>query len=1252
MALPENLGRMVNKNLFNKVPLPFCTISSKGEVLDANDLFTSLFNIASSEKRMGIYDYLAQTEKDRFELWIEEGIKNGDFSPTLFSCKLGGKFFRLLFNAVAEAGISPLQINCTITLIEKAEQKRKDQSSPNQPSDEYFESQERFSKAFQYASIGMALVAPDGTWLKVNQSVCHLVGYSENELMQLTFQDITHPDDLDLDLGYVLKMLEGKIQTYKIEKRYFHKKGNIVWVLLSVSLVRSRDGAPLYFISQLEDITEWKHTQEALRKNEERFQLLVSGTNLGIWEWNKTGKRDYLSDKFCELTGYTQEELDSNMNNVFNLIHPKHRDSVSNRLKSYSLRNNPFNVEVLLKKKNGEYGWFLFAGRAQLDENREIIKVIGYTRDITEKKRANTQFEGLFNSSPEGILIIDDSKNIKIANDQTTILFGCSKKEIEGKPITDFIPELFLEQKYLNSNHIERNNEFETNIELSITGKNGVHTPVEVVLNPLESSVSKSMIVTIRDISTRLKNIEERTKILTALDETTDGIFMFEPDTLRHIYVNSGASKQIGYTEKELLKMMPFDFKSEYNEESYRQLIKPLVSGQKKSLFMETVHRHKNGNYIDVEIIFKLAKLDQDQKVIVAVVRDIVERKQAEEALLLSEERYRQLYENSTFGIYRISKEGEIVLANPALIKLLGFDSLEELKKRDLQKEGFSKHSKRQEFIALMEEQGRVSDYESVWMKKNGEYIYIRENAKLTIDEKTGEHFYDATIEDITEKRQIEKERIARQAAEEANRSKSIFLANMSHEIRTPLNSIIGFSNLLQTSLKDPKKKSQVASIRSSGKTLLSIINDILDLSKIEAGKMKLNPEPTNLVKLLRDIKQVISPLAKDKNIKFYVKTEIAEDLNLLIDEVRVKQMLFNLIGNAVKFTERGYVNLYVNIIPRNSETSDIFILIEDTGIGIPKDQLKSIFEPFTQQEGQPEKIFGGTGLGLTIVKQIVDMMNGTIKVTSKVGMGSKFKISLPEIYVDDDVVLKDNDTDFDPSTIKFDKAKVLIVDDNKYNRELIKDFLAYSPLELLEAGNGHEAVKLSQIHKPDLILMDLKMPVMSGVKASNIIRKSKKTSHVPIIAISASVGSNINDQAELKIFDEFLLKPLVFSTFAEVLKRYLKYKLIAKAQEQTNKKKRKVKGGNLHPDTLDELVKKLKEDFIPQQESALKGQVINQIEDFGRKLMTLAEGTSCTLLYDYAEEICEYTERFEIKKLMDSLIAFPQLIDKITEQQ
>ena len=1109
-----------------------------------------------------------------------------------------------------------------------------------------YESNERFSKAFYYASIGMALVSLTGMWLKVNKSVCEIVGYSEEELMKLTFQDITHPEDLDLDLSYVEKMLKGEIKTYKIEKRYYHKNKQIVWVLLSVSLVKDQNNRPLYFISQIEDITEWKLTQEALKKSEERFRLLVSGTNLGIWEWNELSKQNYYSKKFFELTGYKEEELDCDSIDIIELVHPEQQNFLRKQFDESFQKNQPFKAEFLLKKKNGEYGWFLAAARAQLNEEGRPIRIIGYLDDIEEKKQAEIQFEGLFNSSPDGIFILNNDFQIVMINSKVETLLGSKSDKIIGNSIEQFIPLLSEEENsFIEFSSTGRENKWiGKNLELYIVGKNNHHIPIEVALNPVETGRNRLLIITVRDITKRLSDSVERERILTALNVTTDGIFMFEADTLRHVYVNAGASKQIGYTESELLKMTPLDFKIEYSEKTYRQLMGPLISGEQSSVTIETKHKHKNGSIIDVEIIFKLAMLEATQKIIVAVVRDITERKRAEIALSLSEERYREIYENSIFGIYRTQKDGKILLANPALVKLLGFDNLQELQKRDLSSEGFASTYSREDFIRQIEAGGKLTDHESVWVKKNGEEIYVRENVKLVIDKFTGEHYYDATVEDISGKKEAEEERIARQAAEEANRAKSIFLANVSHEIRTPLNSIIGFSNLLYLSLKDSKQKSQVNSIRTSGKSLLNIINDILDLSKIEAGKLDLNPEPTNLYSLVKDIELIMAPIAEEKGVPFYLNIKRNIKYILLLDETRIKQILFNLVNNAIKFTDKGQVTLSVNVIPKSEERAAISFVVEDSGIGIPEKELETIFEPFVQQKGQSEKIYGGTGLGLSITRQIVNMMNGKIQVASKVGEGSVFDVFLPDIVIKE--AFADGNTtnlDFDPSTLIFEKARLLVVDDNDFNRNLIKDFLSSSPLEIFDAGNGKEAVELASTLKPDLILMDLKMPVVDGLQAGKIIKNNNETKHIPVIAISASSLDMASE--DLSLFNDFLLKPVVFSELADALKKYLKYKLKPQGVSKAKTKNYVLRINNNQLHKLPTVIEILESEFVPLCHEVLNSQVINQMELFGEKLARFGEETSFSIFNDFAVEILDLCEKFEVDKLMEKLNTFPDMI-------
>jgi PAS domain S-box-containing protein len=1113
------------------------------------------------------------------------------------------------------------------------------------------ESKERFMSAFQYAAIGMAIVSTEGKWIKVNKSVCQIVGYTEDELIGMTFQDITHPADLNIDLDNVNKMLRGEISSYQIEKRYIHKNGSMVWALLSVSLVHSEDDKPLYFISQIQDISVLKKDQNALKESEERFRLAAAGNGFGIWEWRNPPEDDFVSDTFCELIGYPREEIGRTLERIFELIHPDYQDRVQADFVRHLSQKQPFLSEFLLKKKNGDYAWFEVTGQAQFNDEGRAVRSVGYLIDITLRKQAVDRFKFLLNSSPDGIMMIDKEYRLAMINKQLSFLFGLDESEIIGKSILDFIPDF---EKQVNKK--KQKSEGNTKPPLSDTffdsfiiqeGKEKV--PVELAVNYLSFEEELTMIATVRDVTDRLQADYERKQILTALNATTDGIFMFDPKTLKHMYVNAGAVRQVGYTEEELLNMTPFDFKVKYSEESFRKILEPLLRFEKKSVTIETVHKHKNGNIFDVEVILQLAVNSDAAKTIVAVVRDISKRKLDEEALHLSEERFRALYENSTFGIYRTSPNGKIILANPALIKLLGFDSLEELQTRNLSTNGYVESSERLEFILQMKRYGKVTDMESVWLKKDGTPIFVRESARLIRDKNTGEHFYDGTVEDITDKKQAEADRIARQAAEAANKAKSIFLANMSHEIRTPLNSIIGFSELLSTSLKDPKSRSQADSIRTSGKNLLRIINDILDLSKIEAEKLILQTEPVDIHKFIGDFENIFRPMAKEKGISFFIEIEREISRALILDETRVRQIVFNLVGNAIKFTPEGNVILSVDIQIHDNEKADMLISVEDSGIGIPKEQQELIFEPFTQQEGQLEKKYGGTGLGLSITQHLVRMMGGEIKLTSEVGKGSIFTVTIPNIEISDVETSPGKEVVFDPTGVKFERGKILVVDDNVENRNLLRDYFAYSSLEIFEADEGSVAVALAKKIKPDVILMDLRMPGMNGVDATMILKADPETTQIPIIAVSASSKILFKDRFNSEVFNDFLVKPILFGELTEILKKYLKYSKIHSDNQQENAI---ISYGHLLNEeqkrSLESLTKELENKFVPACHDVLKKQEINTIEAFGRSLALWGETNSQDMVRDYGESICIFADNFEIDELMKKLQSFPQFVIKL----
>ncbi len=491
----------------------------------------------------------------------------------------------------------------------------------------------------------------------------------------------------------------------------------------------------------------------------------------------------------------------------------------------------------------------------------------------------------------------------------------------------------------------------------------------------------------------------------------------------------------------------------------------------------------------------------------------------------------------------------------------------------------------------------------------------------------------------------------AKSRAEHSNQEKSIFLANMSHEIRTPMNAILGFSELLGNDLTLPRHQNYLQFIRTSAVSLLQLINDILDMSKIEAGVMDLHPEPTDTREICDFIHTLFFEPAAKRGIK--LQCHVVADLPhaLLIDRIRLRQILVNLVGNAVKFTDKG--NVDVRVLWEKQETSShITLVIEvlDTGVGIPKDKLDAIFKPFVQSGAHQEKEKQGTGLGLSIVKRLTEIMGGTVTVASVLGQGSAFHLRFPHTPISarlaaSEKIEKQNEfVDFN----ELHPATLLVVDDNQTNRDLIREMFAGSHHTLIFGFSGEDAVGIAKKTKLDIVLLDIRMPGMDGYEALRHIRKIPGLELVPSIAVTAS--ALLAEESTLKEkFSGYVRKPFsrreLFTELSEFLPRHEK---AAPAGVENS--------GPAGPETMaavpKELITQLRHLVLDPWPKIRDSVAINESKTFAQGLEGLGQRWNCQPLVAYAQKILQDAENYSVLELEKHLGEFAALVEQLDKHK
>jgi two-component system sensor histidine kinase/response regulator len=536
---------------------------------------------------------------------------------------------------------------------------------------------------------------------------------------------------------------------------------------------------------------------------------------------------------------------------------------------------------------------------------------------------------------------------------------------------------------------------------------------------------------------------------------------------------------------------------------------------------------------------------------VLGVGRDVTEIKLSQILSNENEFKIKAIFDTIEIGITITDPEGNIIDCNNASEKLLGISKEEHLIRNyagvewkiirpDLSPMSPDEYAS----VIALRENRPVFNVQMGILKKDESITWLNVNASPINLPNYGVVISYIDITSIKNSETILKK--AKDEAERANRIKSEFLANMSHDIRTPMNAVIGFTEIIKEKVgDDPDLLGDLNAIQKSGKTLINLLNDILDLARIESGLLELTLLPVNLIDTIADLEQIFSLSARKKRL--ILTSEIQPNLPsiFLIDELRIRQILLNLIGNAVKFTQEGSVKILLKgeLSALSKDKFDLVFEIQDTGIGIPSTELSSIFEPFIQKKGQDNLRYGGSGLGLAITNKLVNLMDGIIEVESIEGKGSIFRIKLNQIS---QVTNPQQKTDFFSwKKIDYNECKILLVEDVKENQDVVIGLLRKTKIKIIPVENGKLALDMLAQDSFDLILMDIQMPVMDGEEATRIIKSSNLWNKIPLIILSAD-GMVENIEKFKNISEDYLIKPLEKNLLYKTLSKYLPHKIIS----------------------------------------------------------------------------------------------------------
>jgi len=1096
----------------------------------------------------------------------------------------------------------------------------------------------------------------DGSIIYSNAATSSKLGYNPKELCKLKILDL-HPPYLRKEAAFIVsEMISGNQDVCPLP--VLGKNGNLIPVETRVWIGKWNGTDCIFGISK--DLSK---EQEALQKFDQIFRM-----NPALMAVSKMPDRTFtdVNDAFLQTLGYSKEEIIGKSSLELNLfINKEEQNQVSQMLSDYGHFRE---IEMQVRTKQGGVRYGLFSGDTIETHGTKYLLTVMV--DITKKKQAEAErklIESALVDQKQRLSYILEGTNVgtwewdvqtgeTIFNERWANIIGYTLEEISPTSIETWMkfthPDDLEVSNELLKKHFSNELDF-YECEARMKHKDGTWVWVSDrgrVISRAKNGKPLIMMGTHQDITkrkqTELELYYNKFQLDAVFDNINVSIYIADMDSHEMLYMNSHMIKIFGknFTGKVCWKSIHSNQSGPCDFCTNDKLIDS-DGNPNKPYVWETYNEQLNQWY---ELRDQAIPWTDGRLVRMEMATDITERKKMEEALLENESKYREFVDGTEDLVIRLDNKGNFVFLNHTAEKVFGIKSdgsaglsvFDFVHPNDKEKINLA-------FVEWGEKKLRSHIFENRMIDFTGKTRHMTWSINIHYETDGAVKHINCIAKDITVIKQIQKDLLkAKNKAESANKAKSEFLANMSHEIRTPLNAVNGFSELLMTLVADKKQKNYLESIQTAGKSLLSLINDILDLSKIEAGKMQIQYTPVNIQVIFDEIKQIFITLITDKFIEFSIDFDKNVPHLLILDETRIRQILLNIVGNAIKFTKEGYIKLMVKQTgsKKNKRKIDLEISVKDTGIGIAKTDQDKIFNIFEQQDGQSTRTFGGTGLGLSISKRLAKMMNGQIMVASEVNEGSTFTILLRDVEVSTVKAATAAEEINDTDNMLFDKAKILVVDDVRSNREFLSELLGQTNLNVRTAKNGQEAILFAKEYQPDVIIMDIKMPVLDGFDAAKHLKKNPETKQIPIV-ISSAVPIIEYEKKLSKIgIDSFLSKPVTKNMLFNELAKLIGY---------TTKNITDVIQPNHDYSLIDiknspELVKALKKDILPFCESLENVGVMNDIKIFSNRIKELGQNFNVKILIKYGEGINESAQNYDLPNIQTALKTIATMIKQL----